>query len=65
MHKFFSLPYFKRVWIFQELVLTRLGVFMYKTLAISHEAVEGAARWLVEMERSVQQNMTGGGMFES
>ena len=46
MNHFLKLEYWKRVWIFQELVLGNRILFLHGTVAIPYEEVERAATWL-------------------
>ena len=64
MHSFFALPNFKRVWIFQELVSAKRGVFIHERDSVNYTAVDAAARWLNATGKSIRRQMAGGGIFE-
>ncbi|KAK4221491.1 heterokaryon incompatibility protein-domain-containing protein [Podospora fimiseda] len=52
---FFEVDYFKRAWIFQELVLGREIVFMYGRDSIGWDVVADAARWLVLTGQAIRK----------
>jgi hypothetical protein len=55
IQQFFSLQYFQRLWIFQEMVLGRRILFARGTHSIGYDELEHAARWLFETGRQVQE----------
>ncbi|CAO2652322.1 Nn.00g006050.m01.CDS01 [Neocucurbitaria sp. VM-36] len=55
IHQFFRLPYFQRLWIFQEMVLARRVLFARGVHSIDYANLELAARWLFETSRQVQE----------
>jgi hypothetical protein len=54
--RFYGLSYWRRVWIFQELVLAKHLLLLHGPAALKYEDLDGASGWLCSLDESINSD---------